>query len=409
MKAKIYLSILLLGISLSLRAQDAAMEEVLEDSSKWELHAYGVVQYNNFQWQTDSTRRDRVDLTQVMFAPEYHFTPKLTLEAEIEFEHGGTGSAMEFDRFEEFGEFEQEIEHGGEVVMEELVVNYTFNRHFALEAGKVKVPVGLLNYNSSPVHYASTWYNNVESTVLPQEWYEIGIAAEGYIDNAEKWEYHAALVNALDNSAFSSANWIQRGSHQRFEYSNAESFAGALRIDRCWGENNCIGFSTYAGNSTPNRPKPDLDADAYVTISDLHLHLQNEKWYAQALCMYGTLQNAALVNDANANISNNLNVKRTPAGSAMLAYFAELGYTVYRDHQNNAILLFGGYYFYDTMYKTSAEDFNNPRWERTEYRGGLMFNHNDHAGVKTDYTYRRLGLDENNVEGTWSVSLFFNI
>jgi hypothetical protein len=47
--------------------------------------------------------------------PEYG----LEAELEVEFEHGGTGSALELE-YEEFGEFEQEVEKGGEVLVEEL-------------------------------------------------------------------------------------------------------------------------------------------------------------------------------------------------------------------------------------------------------------------------------------------------
>ena len=42
----------------------------------------------------------------------------MRLEAELEFEHGGTGITMEFDKLEEFGEFEMEVEKGGEVIVE---------------------------------------------------------------------------------------------------------------------------------------------------------------------------------------------------------------------------------------------------------------------------------------------------
>ena len=44
---------------------------------------------------------------------------QLEFEAEVELEHGGTGTSLELD-YEEFGEFEQEVSKGGEVALEEI-------------------------------------------------------------------------------------------------------------------------------------------------------------------------------------------------------------------------------------------------------------------------------------------------
>ncbi len=415
MKFYAAISILFLFSSPVISAQAPVNSDSLGYDNVWDrvnLHVYGTVLYNNFTWQTDSAKRNNVDVNHVVLAPEFEISDKLSLDMEIEFEHGGSGASMEFDRFEEFGEYEQEVEHGGEVVIEELELAWKIKPWLELEAGKIKVPVGLANFYYSPVDYLTTTYNNVEETMLPVGWYEVGIGAEGELGRNENIFYNVVLVNALDNSAFSSANWIKRGSHQRFEYSNAESFAVAGRVDYRFTDQTVLGISAYTGNSTPNRPKPDLDADGWVTVVDAHAHIDIKQFYFQALALYGTLQNAYLINDANKNLSNNLNVKRTPAGSAALGYFAEAGYDILPwicNQTSSTLYIFGGYYYYDTMYKTSGENFNNPRWERSEIRTGLSYQWNNKVGVKSDFTNRTINIPARNKENTFTLAVTFNL
>lgn len=391
-------------------AMDTTYKNLLD---RMELEVYGTVLYNNYHWQTDTTKRNNVDMSNVVFAPTFHVSKNIAIEMEIEFEHGGTGSSMEFDKFEEFGEYEQEVEHGGEVVIEELELGWKIKPWLELKAGKIKVPVGLANYYYKPTEYLTTTYNNVEETMLPVGWYEVGIGAGGNFGNNQKFEYQVAFINALDNSAFSSANWIKRGSFQKFEYANAQSFATALRLDYKLNEKSVAGVSGYAGNSTPNRPKPDIREDSWVTVADFHFHFEHERLFMQAMSIYGTLQNASLISDANKNLSNNLNVKRTPVGSAVFGNFIEAGYDILPFICNNTnpskLYLFGGYYYYDTMFKTSGETFNNPRWDRREIRGGINYQWNNAVGVKADFTNRTIKIPENNIENTLTVAITFNL
>jgi hypothetical protein len=69
------------------------------------IHGYGIGTYQSFTWQTDPERRDRIDMERLVLYPSTPLSDRISVHAEIEFEHGGTGSTMEFDRFEEFGRF----------------------------------------------------------------------------------------------------------------------------------------------------------------------------------------------------------------------------------------------------------------------------------------------------------------
>lgn len=54
---------------------------------------------------------------------------------EIEFEYGGTGSAREIEWYEENGEYEVEIEKGGEVALEQFHITKLIHPAFNIRAG----------------------------------------------------------------------------------------------------------------------------------------------------------------------------------------------------------------------------------------------------------------------------------
>ena len=97
-----------------------------------------------------------------------------------------------------------------------------------------------------------------------------------------------------------------RGHQKRFETTNAENLALALRLDWFYlpdGDSR-IGVSFYIGDSADNRPKPDFDVSAVVTVIDGHATYERGPLHARALVLYGHLQNAEAVTEANRNLSN---------------------------------------------------------------------------------------------------------
>lgn len=389
-------------------------ERVLDQLGRIQLEVYGTMNYQNFDWQTFPGKRSAIDLERFVLEPSYRLSPKVSLRAEIEFEHGGTGASVEFDRFEEFGEFEYEIEKGGEILLEQLNVDWKIRDWIHLKVGHFEVPIGLMPYRDEPNEYFTTTISEMESSMLPVNWNENGITAFGNFGKGKHWHYNTGIINGLDNSAFSSAGWVQRGSQKRFETTNAENIAFVGRFDYTSGKENRIGLSGFIGNSTGNRPKPDLNTAAWVGIVDVHFIWEKGPFEAAGMLMYGTLSNSEAVSNANRNLSNNLNVKRTPVGAAALGAFMELGLEVFDlvsaragKHPDAELYLFGRYDYYDSMYRTQGEIFNNPRWERSTWTGGLNYDINQYVRLKAQYAVRKLGIPNSNKERTLSLGLGF--
>ena len=67
----------------------------------------------------DDKSHGRFDLPHICLNLGYDFGKGWTLGSEIEFEHGGNGTAVEIEA-EEAGEYEAEVEKGGEVNIEQF-------------------------------------------------------------------------------------------------------------------------------------------------------------------------------------------------------------------------------------------------------------------------------------------------
>lgn len=385
---------------------------------EWEF--YGNANYYLYKWDTLSPR-NAIDLERFVIEPKYRWNKQWEIYAEIEFENGGTGSSVEFDNLEEFGEFEYEIEKGGEVILERLFITYTPNNWFNVRFGRIMLPVSFMYSRHEPQELLTTTGSEMEYTLLPVNWSENGISLFGKFGKQQRWHYNATIINGLDNSAFNSANWIQRGNQKRFEMVNAVNFAGAARLDYHFDRfesnkeddsKNFVGLSVYYGNSTGNRPKPDFTLPAYVGVYDVHFSGTIHPFTLSGELLYGTLSNSEALSQANRNLSNNLNVKRTPLGASALGGFIELSANVStlwqnKTQENNLFHTFVRYDYYDSMYSVQGDIFNNPRWERSALTVGIAYYPIEDIILKTQYTSRKLGISNNNKQDAFSLGFAF--
>ncbi|MDR3328989.1 MAG: hypothetical protein LBS63_02625, partial [Prevotellaceae bacterium] len=82
----------------------------------------------------------RADLPHAVLYMAYDFGRGWKMSAELEYEHGGSGSTYEIEN-SEAGEYETEIEKGGEVAIEQLWIEKTFAQQANLRMGHIIVPV----------------------------------------------------------------------------------------------------------------------------------------------------------------------------------------------------------------------------------------------------------------------------
>ena len=382
--------------------QDSSEDEDENSILHWKnfnLKGYGVVNYYNYDYDTDPNLKNTMDAERLNLYLKYNFSDKISFKSEIEFEHGGTGATLEFDNQEEFGEFEQEIEKGGEVKVEQLNINFQIRPYFNIRAGRVKMYVGLAQNLDEPVTYFTTHRQEMENEILPLGWYENGVEIYGTF--SKRFNYKVYVVNGLDASGFSSRSWVKSGYQTRFDMVNAASFAFAGRLDYKFGKNEhtFVGIAAYLNNAAANRPKNDIDVSAYVSLAEAHITYDENNLRFNTVLLYGNLQNSDIVSQKNANLSNKLGVKRNAVGKNALGFSAELGYNilpVLNANTSQKLYPFARYDYYDTMQDVEGDIVDNPRWQRSVVTGGVNWFIIDDIVVKAQYADRRLGSENYN-------------
>lgn len=379
-----------------MRADSSLQKAPVFSFKNFSLKGYGAMNYYHFDFDTDPSLKDKIDLERLNLYLGYSFTENISLKSEIEFEHGGTGASIGYDTQEEFGEFEDEIEKGGSVKLEQLYVDFKIAPYFNVRAGRMKVYFGLTQKLDEPTSYFTTYRPEMENEILPLGWYENGISFYGTF--AKRFSYKAYIVSGLDASGFSSRGWIKNGYQQRFEMNNAESFAFAGRLDYHFGTNDhtFVGVAGYVNDAAANRPKKDMRQSAYVTMVEGHVSYDEKNLRFNAVALYGNLENSDIVSQKNANLSNNLGVKRTPVGKNAFGVSVEAGYNILPllvTNTSQKLYPFLRYDYYDTMQDVEGAIVKNPRWQRSAITGGLNWFVHPQIVVKAHYSDRKLGSE----------------
>jgi hypothetical protein len=321
----------------------------------------------------------RFDLPHVVFFVGYEFGNGWRISSEIEYEHGGVEAAMEVEP-EEGGEYEQEIERGGEVVLEQFWIEKTFSKALNLRIGHIIVPVGLTNGNHLPTQFFTVYRPQGENTIMPCTWHETGVSLWG---RAGDWRYEAMLLPALDSELFGSDSWIANASASPYEFKIANNYAGALRLDNYSLPGLRVGVSGYYGKSFKNSLMPST-AEKYshvkgeVLIGSADFEYNHHNWLARGYFDYGHLGDSREISVYNRGLPTASPSPKTNVATAALAAGIEAGYDLFsqipkmRD-QKQKLYLFGRYEYYDSMYKTHKDIQQEPWCERRMIVAGLNY------------------------------------
>lgn len=303
-------------------------------------------------------KHSRFDLPHVVLMLGYDFGKGWSFGTEIEFEHGGTESAIEIEE-EEGGEYESEIERGGEVALEQFWIQKSFCPQFNIRLGHIIVPVGATNAHHLPTEFFGVYRPEGENTIFPCTWHETGVSLWGQTGD---WRYEALLIAGLDSERFGRKTWIHDGSASPYEFKIANSLAGAFRIDNYSIKGLRLSVSGYAGNSFHNTLKtPSSSYDnvkGTVLIGAFDFHFDRWNWVARGNFDYGHLSDSDVITAYNMDGTNTSPSPKQSVGSAALAAGIEVGYNIFSQinklhQQGQKFYLFGRYDYYDSMYDTA--------------------------------------------------------
>lgn len=305
----------------------------------------------------DAKSHGRFDIPHAVIFIGYDFGKGWSMSSEIEFEHGGTESAVEFEN-EEGGEYESEVERGGEVALEQFWIQKSFMPQLNVRAGMMVVPVGQTNSHHMPTEFFGVYRPEGENTIMPCTWHEIGVSLWG---KAGDWRYELMFMPGLDSERFGSQGWIHDGSASPYEYKIANVYAGAFRVDNTSVKGLRLSLAGYVGNSFRNTMAPTSSEKndgihGTVTIGTFDFRYEGYGFIARGHFDYGHLSDAKHITAFNMNMSSKSPSKKQKVASDAISTGIEAGYDFFSlspklRAANQRLYLFGRYDYYDSMYK----------------------------------------------------------
>ena len=344
---------------LAIQAQTVAADSVMQHAkgNRLSVGGYGEAAFSrNFysdsgnRYSSASSRKNdpshgRFDIPHAVIYLGYNFGKGWTLGTEIEFEHGGTGSAIEYEA-EEAIEFEQEQERGGEVELEQFWIQKSFGRFLNIRAGHIVVPFGLTNAYHEPLNFFTV-----------------------YRPEGEK----------------------------PFEFETANKYGFSARIDNYTIPGLRLGVSGYYGQSMHNAVPHDMETgknknikgNIYLGAFDFTYNAHN--WVARGNADYGYVSDAKTISAIRKPGTQYVKPYESNQvfGSHAIATSIEVGYDIFSQiaklrADRQKLYVFGHFEYYNSCIGSSKE-----YTSKKIFAGGLNYYPLPQVCVKAEYSYRK--------------------
>jgi hypothetical protein len=150
------------------------------------IGAYGELKYGfqqnplaNGQWQNG------FDASRVVLLPTYQITPNIIFNAEIEFEHAGSG-------------FDADDKLHGTAEIEQVWIDFKIVDSFNIRAPGIDlIPIGYINEHHEPTQFYSVNRPELYNGLLPSTWKAPATSVYGTI--ADGWNYQVQASSSLED------------------------------------------------------------------------------------------------------------------------------------------------------------------------------------------------------------------
>ncbi len=386
------------------------------DYEKWRIGSYGEIlaafkdyglnrYYGNSVGNTKKNHNE-ISIPRFILQGEYKITPKWILSAEIEFEAGGTGSAVEMEAQSgsENGEYETETEKGGEVALEQFHITRLIIPEFNVRVGHIILPVGLTNSHHEPLNFFTAARPEGATTLLASTWHETGLEFFGtFGKGAATFDYQAMVTTGLNPNGFDCYNWIKKAKQGFLEVDNFSAPAYTVRLD--W--RGIPGLRV--GASMLFNPNAGKNADKLITYDDLgkinvfvysfDAQYINKYITARANYLSGNITETVGITATNRRYSNKSPYSRMgPVAKRAVDWSAEVGV--------NLKSFFPGVKGFPVVYPFIHYNYYNPQEECEQglvgdkrcqvslWSMGLNWKPLPNLVVKADYTTRQIGTSK---------------
>lgn len=410
---KNWISVLAVGVTVALAGTPAANAQYSE-GGRLTVGGYGEVAFSRNSYSDHVYRysnasahagesHNRFDIPHAVVYLGYDFGKGWSMQTEIEFEHLGTGTEVEKE-YEEAGEWENEVERGGEVELEQFWLQKTFLPQLSVRMGHLVVPVGGLNNRHEPLNFFTVYRPEGEFTILPSTWHDTGISIWG---KAGSWRYEAMIVSGLDAMLFTRDNFIKNGAHTPFPFQVANKPGLAARIDKSFAFGLDLGLSGYYGETFGNTFPNEAAAASYIkdATGTLGVAAFDFRYVGRALIVrgnadYGQLSDAKAISKykSSKGAASGAPYSDTPVGDKAVAAGIEAGYDLFSfipvKDKEQRLYLFARYEYYNPYIAESGQG-TYPFTEKKRIAAGFNWCPIPEIAVKAEYSCRFLSVGYN--------------
>ena len=377
---------------------------------------YGINRYSGTSSGNTRDHRNEISIPRFVLALDYKFNSKWILGAEIEFEAGGTGTAYEIEN-KENGEYETEVEKGGEVALEQFHITRLIHPAINVRAGHLIVPVGLTNEQHEPINFFGTSRPEGETTILPSTWHETGIELFGTFGKGyTRFNYQAMVVTGLNANGFDRDTWVASGKQGIFEKDNFTSPGYVARLNYLGVPGLKVGGSFYFCNNTAANSDKHTEYNSIgkvpLRIYTADVQYKNKYVTARGNIVYGNLGNSKQLSDVNRRLSGLSPYSRlTPIAKHAVSYGGEVGFNLRAICKDNpkvpVIYPFVRYEYYNPQEEGESGQVMDLRDKVGMWTAGANWYALPNLVVKADYTTRRIGNGNYNSENEFSLAIAY--
>jgi hypothetical protein len=301
---------------------------------------------------------DSADMYRMVLYAGYKFTDTILFNSEIEFEHGTTSR------------------DGGTVSVEFAALDFFIDPMANVRAGMVLTPMGFINQIHEPPFYFGNNRPEVERTIIPSTWRELGVGLFGQI--TPELTYTAYVMNGMDAANFTSKGI--RDGRQSGANAQAENFGYVARLDYTpdYLTGVTLGGSAYVGNSGQDKLYAGQNIDAFTQLYEGHVQWKYRGLEWRALGSVGRVGDAAILSKA----------KGQTIGSENYGWYTEIGYDILPHiiaSTDQYLAPFFRYEQMDSLAKVPDGYSDNETLDREIYQVGLQYKPIPNVVIKADY------------------------
>ncbi len=292
---------------------------------------------------------------------------------------------------------EIEYEHVKELYVEQAFLQYTIADNVNLRGGLMLVPMGIVNEYHEPTTFNGVERPNIDKSIVPTTWREIGLGVTGKVDNASL-RYQAYIFNGFASvngtKVLGGSNGLRNG-RQKGAESTINTPNLSTKVDYYGIQGLRLGLSGYFGRTQAEDDIQEVDgADVGISMLGLDARYINKRFSARGQYIHAKLSDTE---DYNTLYETNL-------GSELKGWYTEAAYNLLPLNKEQKLDAFVRYEQYDTHAATKDAGIDrNLAYDRNEWTTGLNYHIAPGAVVKADYQILDNAAEGNESKGQFNL------